>query len=101
MRITVGGPENLTFIHLDIKNRIRSTRDRQMQGGVVEFLLDYFVTQSKLNMGKYSKIKIDRKKMHKLKASCGQMHKCVGTIELLVIASALTQPTETTNTIDL
>ncbi|CAN1839689.1 hypothetical protein LINPERHAP1_LOCUS35833, partial [Linum perenne] len=39
--------------------------------------------------------------MQKLKVSSGQMHKCVGTIELLVIASALIQPTELTNTTDL
>ncbi|CAN1293742.1 Protein FAR-RED IMPAIRED RESPONSE 1 [Linum perenne] len=61
MRIAAGGPENLTFLHLDLKNHIRSRRESQMQGGVVEFLLDYFAKQSEINMGNYSKIKVDKK----------------------------------------
>ncbi|CAN1161595.1 Protein FAR1-RELATED SEQUENCE 5, partial [Linum perenne] len=61
MRIAAGGPKNLTFLHLDLKNHIRNRRERQMQGGVVEFLLDYFVKQTEINMGNYSKIKIDKK----------------------------------------
>ncbi|CAN1188963.1 Protein FAR1-RELATED SEQUENCE 5 [Linum perenne] len=61
MRIATGGPENLTFLHLDLKNHIRSRRERQMQGSAAEFLLDYFVKQSEINMGNYSKIKIGKK----------------------------------------
>ncbi|CAN1126254.1 Protein FAR1-RELATED SEQUENCE 5 [Linum perenne] len=60
MRIAAGGPENLGFTHLDVKNHILTRRERQMQGGVVELLLDYFVKQSKINKGNYSKIKIDK-----------------------------------------
>ncbi|CAN1293258.1 hypothetical protein LINPERPRIM_LOCUS21958 [Linum perenne] len=60
MRIAAGGPENLGFTHPDVKNHIHTRRERQMQGGAVEFLLDYFVKQSKINKGNYSKIKVDK-----------------------------------------
>ncbi|CAN1332512.1 Protein FAR1-RELATED SEQUENCE 5 [Linum perenne] len=60
MRIAAGGTENLRFSHLDLKNHIRTRRERQMQGGAVEFLIDYFVKQSNINKGNYSKIKIDK-----------------------------------------
>ncbi|CAN1258895.1 hypothetical protein LINPERPRIM_LOCUS10012 [Linum perenne] len=61
MRIAAGGTENLSFSHLDLKNHIRSRRERQMQGDALEFLIDYFVKQSNINKGNYSKIKVDKK----------------------------------------
>ncbi|CAN1339340.1 Protein FAR1-RELATED SEQUENCE 5 [Linum perenne] len=60
MRMAASGSENLGFTHLDVKNHIHTRRERQMQGGAVEFLLDYLLTQSNSNKGNYSKIKIDK-----------------------------------------
>ncbi|CAN1318365.1 hypothetical protein LINPERPRIM_LOCUS30785 [Linum perenne] len=60
MRMAVGGTENLGFAHLDIKTHICTRRERQMQGGFVEFLLYYFLKQSNSNKGNCSKIKINK-----------------------------------------
>ncbi|CAN1291572.1 Protein FAR1-RELATED SEQUENCE 5 [Linum perenne] len=60
MRISAGGTENLSFSHLDLKSHIRTWRERQMQGGAVEFLIYYFVKQSNINKGNCSKIKVDK-----------------------------------------
>ncbi|CAN1180799.1 Protein FAR1-RELATED SEQUENCE 5 [Linum perenne] len=78
MRIAAGGTENLSFSHLDLKNHIRSRRERQMQGGAVEFLIDYFVKQSNINKGNYSKIKVDKKEDAEIESifwSDAQMHR--------------------------
>ncbi|CAN1244874.1 Protein FAR1-RELATED SEQUENCE 5 [Linum perenne] len=60
MRMAANRTENIGFTHLDVKNYIRTRRERQMQGGAVEFLLDYFVKQSNINKENYSKIKIGK-----------------------------------------
>ncbi|CAN1278696.1 hypothetical protein LINPERPRIM_LOCUS16726, partial [Linum perenne] len=68
-------------------------------------LLSSYLTISSNNQtvtrGTTQNLKSTKKNTHKSKVSSRQTHKCVGTIEILVIASALTQPTEPTNTIDL